>query len=355
MKKIVITLMAAAIAATAIAQESYVQLPPNSSGVKLRMRCNTIGSDLVCSQGFFLDDGSGSGPLGLVGNPLFVTFTNSAIAATQSGVWSVNLGSIGSAATETTLSGVKTGTDRIPSSPATDRATAAAPFSMRLSDGAAFYDARSIRALTSSDVVTVANTGFTVTNSPTVKLSQASTDNDVDVTSSVLPANAAQETGGNLATIAGKDFATQTTLALIKAKTDNLDVLLSTRTKPADQQHTIIDSGSISNTAFIANAGTNLNTSALALEAGGNLATIATNTTGAATAANQATQITTEATINSKLPSTVNGAQPVIIVQNIVAMPPVLTAQQLGNPLLYRAAMKQFCSVNLCTQLPLGK
>src|ERR1044071_2285093 len=33
---------------------------------------------------------------------------------------------------------------------------------------------------------------------------------------------------GNLATIAAKDFATQTTLALIKAKTDNLDVLLST-------------------------------------------------------------------------------------------------------------------------------
>lgn len=44
----------------------------------------------------------------------------------------------------------------------------------------------------------------------------------------------ALETGGNLATIAAKDFATQTTLALIKAKTDNLDVLLSTRLKPAD-------------------------------------------------------------------------------------------------------------------------
>ena len=36
--------------------------------------------------------------------------------------------------------------------------------------------------------------------------------------------------------------------------------------------------GSITNTAFTANAGTNLNTSALALESGGNLATIATNT-----------------------------------------------------------------------------
>jgi hypothetical protein len=36
--------------------------------------------------------------------------------------------------------------------------------------------------------------------------------------------------------------------------------------------------GAISNTAFTANAGTNLNTSALALETGGNLSTIATNT-----------------------------------------------------------------------------
>lgn len=44
------------------------------------------------------------------------------------------------------------------------------------------------------------------------------------------------ENGGNLATLAGKDFATQTTLALIKAKTDNLDVLLSDLTTPADTQ-----------------------------------------------------------------------------------------------------------------------
>lgn len=55
--------------------------------------------------------------------------------------------------------------------------------------------------------------------------------------------NYALESGGNLATIAAKDFATQTTLALIKAKTDNIDVALSTRTKPTDQQHVIVDSG----------------------------------------------------------------------------------------------------------------
>lgn len=37
----------------------------------------------------------------------------------------------------------------------------------------------------------------------------------------------AKEAGGNLAAIAGKDFATQTSLALVKAKTDNLDITLS--------------------------------------------------------------------------------------------------------------------------------
>lgn len=47
---------------------------------------------------------------------------------------------------------------------------------------------------------------------------------------------------GNLAALVAKDYATQATLALIKAKTDMLDVALSTRTKPADQQHVIVDS-----------------------------------------------------------------------------------------------------------------
>lgn len=109
-------------------------------------------------------------------------------------------------------------------------------------------------------------------------------------------------------------------LALIKAKTDNLDVTLSTRTKPADQQHVLVDSALLTDTqlratpvpvsgtvtttppsnastnvsqvnaqtvnvgtgaagtgtqrvavasdsAITANAGTNLNTSALALDA----------------------------------------------------------------------------------------
>lgn len=59
--------------------------------------------------------------------------------------------------------------------------------------------------------------------------------------------------------------------------------------------------GGISNTAFTANAGTNLNTSALALETGGNLATLVTNTTGLATAV-----IQTNGTQQSKLTNGTN-------------------------------------------------
>jgi hypothetical protein len=79
----------------------------------------------------------------------------------------------------------------LPSGAATDRATAAAPGAVRLSDGSAFY-----KATTPSDT------------------------QPISASSLPLPT----------------DAATQTTLALIKAKTDNLDVALSTRTKPADSQ-----------------------------------------------------------------------------------------------------------------------
>lgn len=48
----------------------------------------------------------------------------------------------------------------------------------------------------------------------------------------------AKESGGNLATLTGKDFATQATLALIKAKTDNLDAALSTLATATGQSAT---------------------------------------------------------------------------------------------------------------------
>jgi len=45
------------------------------------------------------------------------------------------------AATEATLAGIRTGTDKIPAAPAAEHVTAASPHAARLSDGSAFYDA----------------------------------------------------------------------------------------------------------------------------------------------------------------------------------------------------------------------
>ncbi len=69
----------------------------------------------------------------------------------------------------------------------------------------------------------------------------------------------ALESGGNLASLVAKDYATQTTLAALNAKVTAVNT-----------GAVVVASGSIT-----ANAGTNLNTSTLALESGGNLATIA--------------------------------------------------------------------------------
>jgi hypothetical protein len=75
------------------------------------------------------------------------------------------------------------------------------------------------------------------------------------IDSSALPSGAATETTlgtlgtqTTLAAVLAKIIAapaTEATLALIKAKTDNIDVALSTRTKPADAQHAIIDSSAL--------------------------------------------------------------------------------------------------------------
>lgn len=76
-------------------------------------------------------------------------------------------------------------------------------------------------------------------------LIKAKTDNlDVALSTRAL------EAGGNLAAIAAKDFATQTTLALIKAKTDNLDAAISTLFKATQN---------IGNTSFISTQSTRTN------------------------------------------------------------------------------------------------
>ncbi|MDD5406988.1 MAG: hypothetical protein PHE73_08640 [Sulfurovaceae bacterium] len=103
----------------------------------------------------------------------------------------------------------------------------------------------------------------------------------------------ALETGGNLATIAGKDFATQTTLALIKAKTDNIPALgqaLATASVPvvltAAQLTTLTPPAAI--TGF-------------ALETGGNLATLA----GAVSASKVNVNISSGSIANTSFASTI--------------------------------------------------
>lgn len=54
------------------------------------------------------------------------------------------------------------------------------------------------------------------------------------------------------------------------------------------------------------------------------------------------------ATIASRIPALVNNSQPVIIQQSLVPVPPVLSSRVLGNPLLMRAAMQQYCQRTIC-------
>lgn len=91
--------------------------------------------------------------------------------------------------------------------PTADSHTAAvAPLAVRLTDGSSFYTASAGSGLTDTQLRASAV--------------------PVSATALPLPSGAS----------------TEATLALIKAKTDNLDVALSTRSKPADQQHVIVDS-----------------------------------------------------------------------------------------------------------------
>jgi len=116
-----------------------------------------------------------------------------------------------------------------------------------------------------------------------IPVALASNQSSIPVTGSVT-ANAgtnlntsllALEAGGNLATIAGAITSSkmQTNLAQVGGSSIALGqttMLASVPVVLASNQSTIVISGSVT-----ANAGTNLNTSLLALEAGGNLATIA--------------------------------------------------------------------------------
>lgn len=117
--------------------------------------------------------------------------------------------------------------------------------------------------LTASDPASTTNVNLTEVSGTAITLGQKLSASSLPVVlasdeivpisaaSLPLPSNAAQETGGHLASMDTKLSTINTTLgAPFQA------------------------GGSIGNTSFVANAGTNLNTSALALESGGHLASI---------------------------------------------------------------------------------
>lgn len=95
-----------------------------------------------------------------------------------------------------------------------------------------------------TDKVDVSGSAVTVTGSVTANAG-------TNLNTSLL----ALEAGGNLATIAGKDFATQTTLALIKAKTDNLDVASSTLATQASLATVVTNTASLTTAQAASSSG----------------------------------------------------------------------------------------------------
>lgn len=93
-----------------------------------------------------------------------------------------------------------------------------------------------------------------LTGSGNLKVALVETTVTQPVSAAALPLPAGAATEATLALVKAKTDnldaalstrATEATLALIKAKTDNIDVALSTRTKPSDQQHVIVDSSAL--------------------------------------------------------------------------------------------------------------
>jgi hypothetical protein len=242
-------------------------------------------------------------------------------------------------------------------------ATAVAlPSAARLSDGGSFYDARQIRALTSADHITCDNCGAaslgqtTMANSAPVVI--ASNQSAVPVSGtfwqttqpvsgtfwqstqpvslSSLPALAAGSAviGHVIVDTAPTTAVTgtfwQTTQPVSGPLTDT-----QIRATPLPVSGTVSAniSGSISNTSFTANAGTNLNTSALALESGGNLASILSAVTGVATAARQDTENASLATLAATVTTAGASTTTAIAIQGDANALPVRMTMGPGLPL----------------------
>ncbi len=154
--------------------------------------------------------------------------TQATLAALDAKVTAVNTGAVvvsssalpSGAATETTLAGVKTGTDRIPTSPSQEHVTAVSPHAARLTDGAAFYKGAAAGDNMGADLrVSSAAVG----NANPVPVSDAGGSLTVDGTVAV------SSVGGSV--------------AVTSAGLSNLDVALSTRASQATVATLALESG----------------------------------------------------------------------------------------------------------------
>lgn len=244
--------------------------------------------------------------------------------------------SVGNGITST-VTGGKRGIDSNITNPITATVTSSAgsPVIVESAFGGLLLDPRQIRLLTTSDQVTSFQGGAwstTVTNafaldstlsallakfnslgqklmsaSAPVVIASDQSSIPVAVSSVPLPPNAAQETGGHLASIDTKIPASPSQEHTTAASPN------SCRLSDGAAFYIGFKSGdSIGNTSFTANAGTNLNTSLLALESGGHLASIDTKLTSplVTNATLQAgSAIVGKVGIDQTTPGTTNGVQ----------------------------------------------
>lgn len=223
----------------------------------------------------------------------------------------------------------------MPSTPVTGTfwpTAAGSPASVELSDGSAFYTA----AKSSQLPAALDGSGY-------LKTHEQGTAN-VSVQNATLAVT--QSAGPWQVQSNSANLATESTHASIKTNTDPLVAAGGGGYVRQDSTATIAkESGG--NLATL--AAKDFATSAKQDTGNTSLGTIATNTTGASTAARQDTGNTSAASLDAKTPALVNSSQPVVIMSAPAAMlQPVLTQQQMSNPLLYKAAMQKYCSTNLC-------
>lgn len=127
------------------------------------------------------------------------------------------------AATEATLAGIKTGTDKIPASPSQEHVTAASPHAARLSDGTSFY-----KATTPADTQ--------------------------PISASALPLPAGAATEATLGAMAANVQDIENLLVLIDANTNSVEQLLSQMMRATTPSITRLTASATSQQALAANA-----------------------------------------------------------------------------------------------------